>query len=122
MSAPTITAVRAKFPELTAAAYSDALVQSAIETSTALYALGTIARLYLVAHLAVIAKAEYDDGALDGGSGVIKSEQIGPRLVSYVTQSVDGTGDAFYERTSYGRTYLELRKASPKRIMPFVAG
>ena len=79
--------------------------------------------MYCAAHFLVIEDSDKrldTDGrpTPDGGSGVVVSETIGPRSVSYATPE----GRKFYERSYYGRMFLELRSASPSRHLPRIYG
>ena len=113
MPAVTSTEFRAKFPEFTTAAYTTATVNARIAEARAIHDIRKTAVLYLTAHLlALDAEAT---GALDGGSGVVVSEQIGPRRVSYLTQSKGGEAiRVFCETTSYGRLFNALVASSPR--------
>lgn len=122
-----ITAIdfRARFPEFTSAQFTNQMVQSAVVTAKSIDSTRREATLYLAAHLASVWRAE---GGVDpdGGSGAVSAETIGPRTVQYLTQAApvpgsSGSQDAFFERTSYGRTYMLLRDSSPRRVMPLLA-
>ena len=53
----------------------------------------------------------------DGGAGVVVSESVGPRSVSYMPTASSGA-EAWWAQTVYGREFLELRRASPAAFMP----
>ena len=115
--------LRGRFPEL-AADHPDALLTESGNVAALIDSTRREATLYLAAHLAVCWRQE-NTAEPDGGSGVVLNEREGPRSVSYMAMSeaVPGTlgsSDSFYERSSYGRTYMVLRASSPRRTMPFV--
>ena len=97
-------------------AYADAFLNRAGKVAESLHASVREATVHLAAHLAVVWKQE-NAGAVDGGSGVVDMERVGPMSTSYANM-----GEPFYERTSYGRTYLALRAKSARRVFPFVVG
>ena len=112
-TAPSVATFRARFPEFTDALYSDTLVGHAITDSERLYRFNDEARLYCMAHLLVLTKEQ--GLSPDGGSGVVASERIGARAVTYVQDDKDG----FYARSSYGRMFLALEARNPTRVMGF---
>ena len=57
--------------------------------------------------------------AADGGAGVVVSESVGPRSVSYMPTSESGS-DAWWDQTKYGREFRELRRVTPAAFMPIV--
>lgn len=123
MATVSIADLRERFPEFTEALYVDARVQNAIRDMERVAGrLGAEAQLYCVAHWLTLEgeKSTDDDGrpVPDGGSGVVTMERIGPRSVSYATPD----GRKFYERTYYGRSFLEMARASPRRMLPVVIG
>ena len=111
--------IRSRFPELTSQDYPDSALDLAAESAMNIFSLNTEGALHLAAHFAVVWRME-NTGEADGGAGVVSQEQIGPRMVTYRTMS-EGD-DTFFERTSYGRTYLIIRNRNPRRTMPFVVG
>ena len=122
-SSVTVTALRERFTEFTEALYPDAQVENAINDMERVAGrLGLEAQLYCTAHWLTLEgeKSVDADGrpVPDGGSGVVVSERIGPRSVSYASPD----GRKFYERTYYGRAFLELSRASPRRMLPTVIG
>ena len=113
---------RAKFPEFTTDNYTDAAVARWIATARTIHDRSLEATGFLTAHLLTIANA---DGVLggspnvavpDGGAGEVRSETIGPKTIDYMTQA-RGDGEAFYTRTSYGRTFLEIERRNPERVL-----
>ena len=114
--------VRTRFPELSIDKFPDALMEDAAETAAEIYSATRKGALHLAAHLAVIWVAE-NDAEPDGGSGVVVSEMVGQKQVTYTNAAAVHTRseDVFYERTSYGRMYLQLRDASAIRALPMVA-
>ena len=94
--------------------YPDALLANAIKIAASIHSSIREATVHLAAHLAVAWKQE-NRSELDGGSGVVSSEEVGPVATTYLNM-----GDAFYERTGYGRTYLALIRKSARRVMPLV--
>ena len=113
MPAPTVAEFRAQFPaSFLDPTYPDATVEARIAEARQIHAVRKLATIYLTAHLlAVDAEAT---GALDGGSGVVKSEGEGPRKVTYQNQSDGMPNRAFFATTSYGRRYLALVASSPR--------
>ena len=114
----TVADFRDRFDEFTVADYPDRQVGFSLTEAKRLSIVSPEAALYCTAHLLTLWKNESrDEGgnpAIDGGSGVVVSETIGPRSVAYATPS----GRKFYERTYYGRMFLELSNASPRRNLP----
>ena len=116
-------AVLARFPEL-ANDHPTELLDEAAKAAMQIYSLRREGALHLAAHLAVCWRWE-NTGVMDGGSGVIQQETVGPKMAIYANMtgnSKEGRQDGFFERTGYGRTYLILRDTSPRRMMPFIAG
>ena len=115
--------IRNHFPELIESSFDDALLDEAGKTAMAIDSTSEQRAVYLAAHFAVVFKNE-NTAEMDGGSGVIVTEQVGPRMAVYANMtardSKGGSMDVFYERSSYGRIYLSLRSASARRVMPLV--
>ena len=113
MAAPTVAEFRAQFPDtFPAATHPDALIETRIGEARQIHAVRKLATIYLTAHLlAVDGEAT---GSPDGGSGVVAGEKIGPRQVSYLTQSDGMPNRAFFGTTSYGRRYMALVASSPR--------
>ena len=69
------------------------------------------ASLFCVAHLITLLAEEMAD--LDGGSGVVSKETIGPRIVEYVTQAMTARGRSLRRPT--GGACWRLKGARRKR-------
>lgn len=84
-----------------------AAIDRAIAEARQLHDWNEIATIYLAAHLLAV---DTEQGALqpDGGSGVVQSEQIGPRRINYLTQAGEDERRAFYATTPWGRRFLAL--------------
>ena len=118
-SAPSVATFRTRFPEFTQSEFSDALVSNLAAVAFHISGINTEATLYLLAHLVAVSKE--DNAELDGGSGVVEEERLGPKSVKYVNQQM-GEGDAFFNRTSYGRLFMVMESRSPaKRLRVVVA-
>ena len=114
-AAPTATEFRTRFGEFAdTAAYPDADITAAIATARQIFAATREGTLYLTAHLLALAP-EYT-APLDGGSGEVSGESVGGRQVSYQVMAKDAS-EVFYTRTSYGRSFLALRKQAPARVV-----
>ena len=87
MADVTLAEFRARFPVF-AAGTSNAAIETAIEEAHQLSDTSHDASLFCVAHLITLLAEETAD--LDGGSGVVSKETIGPRIVEYVTQAMTG--------------------------------
>ena len=82
----TLAEFRARFPVF-AAGTSNAAIETAIEEAHQLSDTSHDASLFCVAHLITLLAEETAD--LDGGSGVVSKETIGPMwMVEYVTQAM----------------------------------
>lgn len=119
----SVAGLRKRFPEFTAERKPDSNVEYAIEEAQIVAGkLSAEAQLYCAAHLLTIEQEkvvdEIGNPVPDGGSGVVVGERIGPRTVSYMTAE----GRQFYERTYYGRMFLELQHRSARRKLPMVIG
>ena len=112
MAAPTLEDFRARFPELSSTA--DALVEVTIDDARDIHDRRSLATLYCAAHL--IALIPEQTGQVDGGSGVVASEGIGPQRVSYITQATgdDNARKAFFATTFYGRRFLLEEGRNPR--------
>ena len=110
---PSVEQVRAAFSALTQEAYPDADVEMAAATAGAMWGGTTdVMLLWLTAHLAVVGKLQKPRA--DGGSGVIRSQRVADMSVTYEMQA-KRDGDAFYLRSEYGRTFLEMLRLREKR-------
>lgn len=114
----TVADFRDRFDAFAVADYPDNQVGFSLTEAKRLSIVSPEATLYCTAHLLTLWKNEAVDcdgnPAIDGGSGVVISETIGPRAVAYAGPD----GRKFYERTYYGRMFLELSSASPRRKLP----
>ena len=108
----TVADFRAKFPEFVGTA--DAAVSTLITEAYGITDVARSATLYCIAHLAAL-EAE-STAKLDGGSGVVKSETIGPRKVEYMTQAKTER-EVFFATTAYGRRVLRIESRTPKSVM-----
>lgn len=68
------------------------------------------------AHLLALDESSPPSSA-DGGAGVVTSESVGPRSVSYMPTASTGA-EAWWAQTVYGREFLELRRSTPAAFMP----
>ena len=120
---PTLDKFRQRFDmELPASNpnYSDAKVSAMLEVAPQISSVSVEAMLYLTAHLLIVDAAHATN--LDGGSGEVSSESLGPRTTSYVTMAKGPGCDVFYSQSSYGRMFMALESRSPLRMMPRVFG
>ena len=110
----TAAEFREHFPPPAFESIPDALVETRIVEALRIHRWSELAVLYCTAHLLTL-DAE-NVAAHDGGSGVVDSEALGPKQVSYVTQaSAEATARAaFFSTTSYGRRFLALEEATPR--------
>ena len=99
-------------------ASADAITRAVCD-ALLLHSINEIVTLYCAAHLLAL-KAEYVDDlgrtvdTPDGGSGVVKSEKIGPRQIQYMTMAGDDERRVFYSTTPYGRMFLALEARVPR--------
>lgn len=117
---PTPAEFRAQFPEFDLQEYPDDVVERWIAAAGHIFAVSRLPWLFLTAHLLVIAK---EDGALkgvaeaDGGKGVIQVKRIGKKSITYGFGTQAGGSpmdhDNFYDRSSYGRVFRQMRNAAP---------
>ena len=112
----TLAEFRARFPVF-AAGTSNAAIETAIEEAHQLADTSHDASLFCVAHLITLLAEETAD--LDGGSGVVSKETIGPRIVEYVTQAMTDR-QAFFAVSAYGRRMLAIEGRTPKAAMGVV--
>ena len=122
---PTITAAefRAQFPEFSVDDYPDSMVDDWIEQARSIYNWRKLAIMYLAAHLIAVFNQERTTttpASLDSGStGQVQSQTVGPLSVTYrqgagaVMNMAANESMWFYDRSTYGRMYLELRRATP---------
>ena len=105
----SITDFRQQFPEFSGVADDD--VSAALSIARELYQLTALGTLYLAAHLIALETAEVGGtmAPLDGGSGVVTQETIGPKRLS-LRPPIERPSEAFFARTAYGRTFLALMR------------
>ena len=108
---PTAADFKIQFPEFRAE--QDDAVTAMLDLAASVNAQSTNLISYLTAHLLTVASA---DGKMDGGSGEVTMDGIGPRQVSYRTMAETGD-EVFFTRSSYGRMYLMLAKRNPNRTI-----
>lgn len=110
--------VWSRFPEFTEAVYPANVVMQAITTAYCLSDVSREATLYCIAHL--LALVGEQRGKPTGGSGVIKSEAIGPLIRSFQTQAANER-EVFFATSPYGEQCLALERRSPK-VLSVVVG
>ena len=113
--APTVAEFRERFAEF--AQTTDAEITRAIDDAGVLHAVTTRGRLYCAAHLLAIDSDDEGLAGVDGGSGVVKSEAIGPLKIEYVPQVGETEADVFYGTTRYGRRLLALEDRTPSLVL-----
>ena len=111
----TVAEFRERFDEF--ADLADTLVSDLIGEAYGLSDTSRRATLYCVAHLCAL-ESEHT-GAPDGGAGVVSSEEVADRKVTYRTQSMKDR-DVFFEATSYGRRMLAIESRTPQARMRVV--
>ena len=99
--APALDQFRQQYPQFNSV--SDREVQSAIDIACELHGISEQAQLAAAAHIIEI---EFSGGGI-GSGGVIQTEQIGPKRVTYLRQAGDDR-KAFFSATRYGQLYLSL--------------
>ena len=118
MADVTLAEFRARFV-VSFASVADDVVETAIEEAHQLADTSHDASLFCVAHLLTLLAEETAE--LDGGSGVVSKETIGPRIVEYVTQAMTDR-QAFFAVSAYGRRVLAIEGRTPKAAMGVVIG
>ena len=114
--AADVAGFQAQFPNPQFEGADTAAIQRAIEEAEFYHSRRPLATLYCAAHL--LALESEHTGKPDGGSGVVASERIGPKTISYLTQA--GTGQnaddrkVFFATSSYGRRFLALEARTPR--------
>ncbi len=111
---PNLSNFREQFPEFPEDQFTDAAAESALDIAAEISAVSAKAILYLAAHLLTLAGER--TAALDGGSGELTAEEIGPKRAEYKTQAAEGR-DVFFSRSAYGRMFLVIERASPAKVM-----
>ena len=113
---------REYFPQITNV--NDAAVNQAIQEALRIHSADPLATLYCAAHL--IAYKQDLEGApeLDGGSGIVSTEGVGPRNISFVNESQlrGGERKLFFESSPYGRIFLQLEYRNPDVRLGFYIG
>ena len=97
---------REEFPEFED--LSDQGVETWLDRAVEIHSLSDTATLYLAAHLVALDREESGE-VVDHGAGVITSETIGPKSVTYMTQARSGD-ETFFARTQYGRLFLTIER------------
>ena len=109
MSDVTSDDLKAAIPQITSKIPADA-ARLAELTDEAYELVGQLGRSAVLNCLAHLIELEGESG-LDGGSGVVKSERLGPKQTTYALQAERGA-DSWYETTVYGRRVLRLKASS----------
>lgn len=121
--AVTAATLRVRYPEFTATAHPDAIVEDCIEEALLIHSYRERATMAVAAHFLALRSEE--TGKPDGGAGVVVSEGIGPQRVTYANQATDAKGKinrSFFATTPYGRSFLTLEgRGSRPAISAFVA-
>ena len=135
MSVPTADDFRDTLGEFTAFEYPDEVVERWIAQARKIYNKRSLGIIYLTAHLITIANTERaaeDTPAMpDNNRRTTHSqrETVGPLSVTYSQQSGTFTSNnvreparEFYEETTYGRMFLELKVHTSSINMPRIFG
>ena len=93
----------------------DDQVEAAAVIAADLARSSTVVLLNATAH--VLTLDDERGGNSDGGSGEVRSEGEGDRMVTYLTQAKD-EGDVFWAVTPYGRLVLALERRNPANLFP----
>lgn len=117
LTPPTAAEFKSKFSEFSAT--QDADVDSVVALAIQINSRSLEIVNYLTAHLLTL-RAE-DTGKIDGGSGEVTMEGIGPKQSSYLAQAQNNS-EVFFSRSSYGRMYLTLCKSHPSAMTVKVFG
>ena len=109
----TAAEVTARFPEF--ATKDTKVVEAAISDAYTLTDISNDITIYAVGHL--LALADEESGHPDGGSGVVKSSELGSgKRLQFLTMSRHGKRDprrdVFFETTTYGRRVLAMESSS----------
>ena len=117
----TAAQLRARYPQFLVDTYPDATLELSIAEACELCDVSPAATMACAAHLLVLTAQDGLDA--DGGSGVVMSETIGPRMVSYAIMAQGSRAErrAFFEQTPYGRRMLALEDRSPGSFGVLVA-
>ena len=117
MADVSVADFRARYPQFAAGTYPDDTVALAVADARELTDVSTAAVLACTAHLLTLASQETLKAS--GGSGVVKSETIGPKMVAYVTQA-ENAREAFFGQTAYGERVLAIERRSPATFSAMV--
>jgi len=109
---PTAAEFKLKFPEL--ASRTDDAIDAAVAQAMTVNNQSVDIVCNLAAHF--LALASEHRGDVDGGSGEVNMDMIGPRQIQYTAMAASGD-EVFFSRSAYGRMYLMLSKRHPNRAM-----
>ena len=110
---PTVEELKAKFAALSSA--PDTEISAAIKLAAEMSSSTRSTLELLAAHITLVHKKEFGF-EIDGGSGELMSESLGTKSNHYKTQAATNR-ETFFTRTAYGRTFLELEKRTPSRVV-----
>ena len=119
MGTPTVNDFRDEFPEF--ARVSDDKISRCIKRACRIHDDLPAATLYAAAHLYStdlekgIDENDPSPASPDGGAGVVTSESIGSRSVSYRDGAGHDDRRVFFQRTPYGREFLKLEERNPRQ-------
>lgn len=106
---------REHFPEFNSK--DDVYVTLYLNNALVIHAICELATIYLAAHLIVIdteSGVGGSGGSVDGGGARETSSETAKSVsASFKSMAADGTDDAFYTSTPYGRMYVVLRNSCP---------
>ena len=110
MATPTRAGFRTAFPEFSGT--EDAAVDRWLARARLRHDVVEQLTYMLTAHLLTLDAQEDREDV--GGSGELITEQVGQQLATYQPHA-KRAGEEFYTRTSYGRLFLELERAVPRK-------
>lgn len=106
---------REQFPEFVAKTDDEVLLL--LYNAILIHAICEMATVYLAAHLCVLntdSGVGGSGGSVDGGGVREKLSDTAKSIsASFAKIAKDGSNDAFYTSTPYGRMYITLREACP---------
>lgn len=108
----TPNAFKTQFPEFNGLA--DGTINAVLKEAKLYHSVRELATLFCAAHLHTLNVRE--GAALDGGSGLVESEQIGPKRMTFKNQA-ETNRDVFFATTTYGRRFLALEKRTPRFVI-----